>query len=591
MARSRIIWQLYPSYLLIIVLSVLILAWYALDSQRRMFHDKTAADLHARAVLIENQVSNLLAAGDTTSVDPLCKRLGSGSSTRITIILPNGRVIGDSREDPTVMDNHATRPEISEALFSGRGVSTRYSNTLQNDLMYVALRSPAPDKGTATMVVRTSIEVSFINESLHAVRGNLLFAGLVVVLLAAIFSWFVSRRISRPLESLRQGARRFAEGDLDRRLPVGNSEEIGGLAEDMNRMAAQLDQRIRTITRQRSEQEAILSSLVEGVLAVDTDQKIISLNRTAARMLGIDPITAPGRTVQEIIRNSDLHQFVSRSLSASKPIEDEIMLLGDEERLLRATGAVLSDSDGESIGGLIVLHDQTRLKRLENVRREFVANVSHELKSPITSIKGFVETLRDGALDNREDTHRFLDIILRQARRLNAIVDDLLTISRYEKESKEAPLALEQGEIREVIHAAVEACEVSARAGQIKIETECERSLKARINPLQLERAIINLIDNGIKFSYPGSTVRVESSRDETEIRITVFDNGPGIDKSHLPRLFERFYRVDKARSREMGGTGLGLAIVKHVALAHGGRVSVESTPGKGSRFSIHLPI
>ena len=242
------------------------------------------------------------------------------------------------------------------------------------------------------------------------------------------------------------------------------------------------------------------------------------------------------------------------------------------------------------MGALIVLNDVTRIRRLENVRREFVANVSHEIKTPITAIKGFVETLRDGAVGNPEDAERFLGIIENHAERLEAIIEDLLSLSRIEREAERGKIALVEGQVQDVVQMAVQVCEMSARAKEIKIECSCDKDIASKINGPLLEQAMVNLLDNAIKYSAKGSTIWVEASQTAEDIEIDVRDQGCGIEKEHLPRLFERFYRVDKARSRQLGGTGLGLAIVKHITQAHGGQVSVESIPGKGSTFSIRLP-
>ena len=291
-----------------------------------------------------------------------------------------------------------------------------------------------------------------------------------------------------------------------------------------------------------------------------------------------------------MVRNVVLHEFVRNTLSSQKPVEKDIVLYTGGERFIDGHGTVLRDALGKQMGALIVLNDVTRIRRLENVRREFVANVSHEIKTPITAIKGFVETLRDGAVKNPEDAERFLGIIENHAERLEAIIEDLLSLSRIEREAERGKIALVEGRVQDVVQMAVQVCEMSARAKEIKIKCSCDKDIVSKINAPLLEQAIVNLLDNAIKYSAVGSTIRVEASQTAEEIKIDVRDQGCGIEEEHLPRLFERFYRVDKARSRQLGGTGLGLAIVKHITQAHGGQVSVESVPGKGSTFSIRLP-
>ena len=297
-----------------------------------------------------------------------------------------------------------------------------------------------------------------------------------------------------------------------------------------------------------------------------------------------------GRPINEVVRNAALQSFVTEALHSTEPLEQDVELRNEQNRLLRVRGTALKDADQEHMGALIVLNDVTRLRRLERVRRDFVANVSHELKTPITSIKGFVETLIDGAWKDPAEAERFLGIVGRQVDRLNAIIEDLLSLSRLEQEDEESRIALEDGPVRAALLSAIEVCSVKAAEKDLEVELHCDSDLRAAISAPLLEQAVVNLIDNAIKHSEPGGRIEVEGEQRPDGVVIRVRDQGCGIPREHLPRLFERFYRVDKARSRTLGGTGLGLAIVKHIAKVHGGTTSVESSIGKGSVFSIHLP-
>lgn len=588
MRRKRLLWQLYPSYLLITLISLLAVTLYASRALRQFQLQQTKADLESRMHLIQEQVRQRLVVAQPNRVDRLCKDLGKKASTRITVVLPSGKVVGDSEELPEEMDNHADRPEVIEALAAGLGSSVRFSHTLGQDMAYVAI--PVEHGGEVIGVVRTAIPLTSVNRTLATVYVRIAAGGLVVALLAAVVSMVVSRRISRPLERIKEGAERFAHGDLTHKLVTPNSEEIAALAETLNQMAAELDERIRFAVGQRNEREAILSSMVEGVLAVDSGEHVLSLNRAAARLFGINAEQSRGRDLQEVARSPELHHLVGDVLSKRKSVAKEIVVYGDGERFLHVHGTVLYGVEGRAIGALMVLHDVTRIKKLEKVRRDFVANVSHELKTPITSIKGYVETLLDGGMHSGEDVHRFLRIIATQGDRLNAIVDDLLALSRIEQEAERAEIALGRGRIKEVLEAAIEMSHPKTSEKDVRIEVACEEKLEARINGPLLEQAVANLIDNACKYSPAGGTVQVEAVRVETEIVIRVRDQGRGIEQQHLSRIFERFYRVDKARSRKLGGTGLGLAIVKNIAQAHAGRVAVESMPGQGSSFSLYLP-
>jgi two-component system phosphate regulon sensor histidine kinase PhoR len=382
----------------------------------------------------------------------------------------------------------------------------------------------------------------------------------------------------------------FARGDFDHRLPAPDSEEMAGLAEALNQMATQLDSRINTIIRQRNELETVLSSMREGVVAVDNEERIVSMNRAASALFECDLTQFQGRDLREIIRNLPLQQFVRNAISTKEPKEDDILLYQNGERTLNLKSSPLLDASQQHIGALVVINDVTQLRRLENMRRDFVANVSHELKTPLTAIKGFVETLHQGGVDKPEENKRFLGIVNKHVDRLNSIIEDLLSLSRIEQEGERNAIQLKTGFIQDVFQSAVQICRPKADEKKIAINLICEESLSAQVDPTLLEQAVVNLLDNAIKYSEQQSTIRLKADDTHSEIVISVADQGRGIAKKHLPRLFERFYRVDKARSRNLGGTGLGLAIVKHIAQAHGGRVSVDSAIGKGSTFTIHLP-
>jgi two-component system phosphate regulon sensor histidine kinase PhoR len=588
MQRKRLLWQIYPTYLLITLVSLSIVAWYASRSLRQFYTENTKRSLEARANLAGTHLSSLLEKDDFESVDATCKELGRTTATRITVILPSGRVIGDSDEDPALMDNHRDRPEIREALSGQTGVTMRYSYTLKEDFMYLAI--PIVKDGATVALVRTSLPVTYIKTLLNSIYSRIAVGGLIIAVGAAAVTLIISRRLSRPLEELRKGAERFAGGDLTHRLDVPASRETVALAEAMNQMAADLDKRIRTIVRQRNEQDAVLSSMGEGLLAVDENERIININRAAAGLLGIEMAKAEGRTIYEMIRNAELQRFVGSALSSTEPVEGDIILHDGGGRFLHARGTTLRDAEGQKVGAVVVLTDVTSLRRLEDVRRDFVANVSHELKTPITSIKGFVETLIDGAIHDPEDAERFLAIIAKQADRLSAIIEDLMTLARIEQEAEKNQVPLRQCRILGVLEEAVRDCQPKIAEKNISIKLDCRDDVSATINPQLLEQAIVNLLDNAIKYSDPEGVIEIDVKQANAGTTISVRDYGCGIAKEHLPRLFERFYRVDKARSRELGGTGLGLAIVKHIAQAHGGSITVESSPGAGSSFFIHLP-
>jgi two-component system phosphate regulon sensor histidine kinase PhoR len=590
MPRKRLIWQIFPPFLLIILIALATITLLFSRTLDGFYRDETRRGLEAQGQLVVSQIRDAMTSGRTDSLDRLSKALGKESGTRLTVIMPDGRVVADSEESPDRMDNHAARPEIRLALDGQFGAATRYSKTLQQEMMYVAL----PVRGNDRILgcVRTALPISRINQALHTVLFHVVNSGIVIALFAALVSLWVSRRISRPLVEMKLGAERFASGELDRRLPLYQGEELGGLADAMNQMAAQLNDRLRTVIRQRNEQEAVLASMIEGVLAVDHKEEILRINQAAATLLSLKADKIVGRRVQEVIRKPELQQFITASLQSQGSIETDMTLVYQgEERFLQAHGAPLRGADKQTIGALIVVHDITRLRRLENLRRDFVANVSHELRTPITAIKGALETLLGGAKDSPEDNQRFLEIANRQSERLNAIIEDLLSLSRLERDAETVGIDLAEEELLPILESSLQSCSITAEARSVQVRLLCSNELKARVNSPLLEQAVVNLVDNAVKYSHPGRVVTVEGLQEDGWINIRVQDCGQGIAKEHLKRLFERFYRVDAARSRADGGTGLGLAIVKHIVQAHGGEVTVHSTLGEGSVFTISLPL
>lgn len=588
MVNKRLLWQLFPSYVLIAIVSVFAVTWFANRSTREFYFAKTARDLESRARLVTYQVAPLIEAGNRHGIADLCTVLGRQSGTRITIIDADGVVLGDSHEDPARMENHAGRPEVVDALNLRVGVETRFSQTLKKRMMYVAV--PMAEGVKPQAVVRTALTVGAIDDAIGAVYARITFGAIVIIIIAAGLSLFISRRIARPLEKLQRGAERIASGDLSTRLMIGEANEIGSLAHTMNRMRERLDERFQTIVTQKHQEEAVLASMVESVIAVDAEGRLITANAAAVKLLDLDLEGKQGQRLQDIVRHHQLLELVERTIAGAEPIEDEIRLYDPEERFLQVHGTALRDPVGDRIGGLLVLNDITQLRRLERIRRDFVANVSHELKTPITAIKGFVETLLGGALENAADADRFLRLVAKHTERLNSIIEDLLSLSRIE--SQQEDITVERMKIVNVLRQAIDACRVAAQKGKVSVVLTGDETLECVLNSTLIEQAVVNLVDNAIKYSEGGGRVDVRTERTEDgSVAIHVEDRGCGIEPEHLPRLFERFYRSDKARSRAIGGTGLGLAIVKHIALAHGGTVDVRSRVGEGSTFSIFLPL
>ena len=415
---------------------------------------------------------------------------------------------------------------------------------------------------------------------------------LISVTVALGAAAFLTRLIVEPLRvalrDIRRGADQFARGELSRRLSIVEPRELHDLAHTLNRVGVQLRERVEVVERQRKELNATFAAMREGVIVLDQDRRLIRVNDAAEHLLGITRATALGKTVYEVIRNITLQKILDQAFIDQQPVEGDVAIFDPIERSLKVYARLLADTEAVN-GLLIVLNDLTDIQRLENVRREFVANVSHELRTPITSIKGFVETLLDGALEDPIEARRFLEIIDRQVERLSAIFDDLLSLSRIEQQEGRGEFEFENIAVRELLETTLQSFEKRAQEKQIALVLEAGDESIA-VNRNLMEQAIGNLIDNALKLSAEGTKIVVSALSDHAEMVFSISDQGPGIEREHLARIFERFYRVDKGRTRKLGGTGLGLSIVKHIAQVHGGSVEVKSVVGEGSVFSVHVP-
>jgi len=428
--------------------------------------------------------------------------------------------------------------------------------------------------------------------------AKMLLGALVAALGAAFVSWLVSRRVARPVEKMAAGVHALVREAVPGRIEEPDVLEFQTLAAAMNTLSEALSSRLSTTTTQQKELESTLSSMNEAVLLLDHDDRIRLINSAGAALLKIDPRLAVGLSIPEVVGTGSLREFVARAAAVQEPYEEDITIEGDKTKFVHAFKTVIRDDAGGFSAILLVLHDITRLKRLENIRRDFVANVSHELKTPITSIKGFVETLRSGETHDPETVTRFLDIIARHTDRLNSIIEDLLVLSRIEQaenagggaRDEDPGIARENVLVSSIVESVVLVCESRAAKKNIRLDVDCQPDSVAFVNQQLMEQALVNLVDNSIKFSDPNQDVRVQALVVDGRLRLTVTDHGCGIPPEHQSRIFERFYRVDKGRSRAQGGTGLGLAIVRHVATIHGGKVRVQSVPGEGSRFVIDVP-
>jgi len=579
----------HPFFALLILFGLILagLAGYAIDRGSKFATAEAEQELIARAQIAREQASALLQRNDPDELQAFCTRIAAATNSRVTILLPNGRVVADSHEEPTRMDNHADRPEIAAALQNRLAPTRHYSYTLQAEMLYVAV--PLTSNNRVIGVLRTALPTSGLERRLLPLhRGIVLTAGLLFIL-AAISAWLLSRPLRQALVAMRQWSDDLAAGKPLSKLTPAGPAKVADLALALDHLASKLSGQINQVSQQRNELEALFASMVEGVVSVDAEERFQSFNPAALALLCLDPHKAKGKSTLEAVRNLELQRFIRATLGSGTIQEGEIALpdATGANRAFYLRGVPLKTADDQIAGALVVISDVTNLRRLETVRRDFVANVSHELKTPITSIIGFIETLLDGAIDEPESARRFLTIIHQQAKRLHAIIEDLLALSRLEQETG---LALSREPLRPRLAAAIANCQPAATAKAIAIQQECAEDVMARLNPALFEQALANLIDNAIKYSPTGSRVLISATATENEVAVAVNDQGVGIAPRDQSRIFERFFRVDKARSSTMGGTGLGLSIVKHIIQAHDGRVTLESALGQGSTFTIHLP-
>ena len=589
--KTKLIRQIFPAFLVIVVLSLSAVASYSTSYFKLFFLENSEKELMVRAKLLQNQFADILTADpqNLRLIDDRCKDIGNKTGTRVTVILSSGAVIGDSFGETDLMENHLTRPEITAALKGKEGISRRYSATLDKNMMYIAL--PMIKGEHIVAVVRTSLSVSIIDDKIRAVRNSIFLAMLATSLIAAVVSLFVSRHITRPIEEMKKSAAEFAKGNLGKRMAVPDSEELSELAAIMNQMAESLDEKIKAFENRSRELEAVHASMQEGVIAIDKDQRIITINQAAAKIFGFAAQDLKTRYILEAARNVGFQKFIQKALETHEPVEEDILIPGDGDLILNIHSSALYDTDNRRMGTLIIFHDITRIRRLEKMHKEFAANVSHELKTPLTSIMGFIETLQEMLSgNNTEEAGKFLDIIEKNVNRMVALINDLLSLSRLER-LQGTHILFEPHNLASLICRAVNSCESGIRAKNITLNIDCPKDLDAMVDPILMEQAIINLVDNAVKYSAEDKVITISAIKNEGFIDIIVQDKGCGIDKDHLPQIFNRFYRVDKSRSRNEGGTGLGLAIVKHIVQYHRGKIDVQSAREKGSAFKISIPV
>lgn len=564
-------------------------------AQRNEVHRQVEHRLFTAAVLLRSHVRELV--DDITNADEpnrrnslerlqaVVQRLAAESDTRMTIVAADGQVLADSAHDPKTMVNHANRPELIAAAESGKGTAMRASPTLQVDMSYLSL--PIYPHAKSSAQVRVAVELSTIHQRLATMYRFLWLLAFAFAIFAMGTTYFLVRRVTTPLAQLTERAQAIAAGTEQYPVLVHGHDEVGQLAEAFNQMQSELAKRFRQLRENNEQMSTVLASMDQGIVAIDTEQRIVLANDASKEFLNFTIDNAVGRPLLEAVRNRTLHDVVQKCLEKGAPVQAEFESLTRRRRDLVARAIPLPGPS--KFGVVIVLHDITELRRLENVRRDFVANVSHELKTPLASIKAYAETLRLGAVNDPEHNMRFIDRIEEQAERLHQLILDMLHIARVES-GKEA------FDITEVsISEAVEACRIQ------HAETARRKDIEWMIHPPETELYALadedgfntildNLVVNAIKYTPPGGRVSLRWWGEGEYVTIEVADTGIGIAAEDQTRVFERFFRADRARSRDLGGTGLGLSIVKHLCQAFGGSVNLQSQLGQGSRLRICLP-
>jgi two-component system phosphate regulon sensor histidine kinase PhoR len=569
-------------YLALIVTILALLGVYLVFAARALYVDRLAGQLAAQARLAGEAVGpTLQAGGGIDQVDPLVKRLGGPLAARLTIIAPDGTVLGDSIADPRTMENHANRPEVRAAVASGDGTNQRESATLHENFLYVAVPIPA-DPGA---VARVALPLTEVDSAVHRIQRDLIIATGLAALLAVAVTVAVSGWITRPLERLRQRVNAVAAGDLDTAVAPVPTREIGELGAAFNAMTARLRSLVAELEQSRLRLEATLANLSDGVVITDAAGAVLLLNRAAGEMFDVAGEEATGRDFMLVARDHDLAAVLREALATGERREATVDY--GPRRLVLDVSAQRLRGGREQLG-VLVLRDVTELRRLERLRRDFVANVSHELRTPLTSVKALVETLAAGAIDDPAVADDFLGRVVAEVDHLAALVDELLDLARLE--SGRAVLHTETRDPAEAVRRAVERLRPQAERADLTLRTDLPGALPpVAADWTRIDQVMLNLVHNAIKFTAAGGEIVVSAAEQDSFLAITVRDNGAGIARDELPRLFERFYKVDKAR--HSAGTGLGLAIAKHIVQAHGGAITAASELGRGTTITFTLPL
>lgn len=592
MLSSRLFWKIFGAYTSLTIVSATVLVVILSDRQRDIVVERVQQRLHDSAVVLRNDMVDVFTDGPSLELHDTLRQLGEQTGTRMTLVAEDGTVLGDSAEDPAVMNNHRDREELLQARKSGFGVSQRPSPTLRIPMMYYALRVGEQEKPTG--FVRVAMPMESVHAQVALVQRLILITAALVSVVGLVFTYFIVGRIIQPLATLTQAAKGIAGGDLKQEVAAKSRDELGTLADAFNSMSRQLVARIDELQRQGQELaenserlETVLQGMVEGVIAVDDREQILFANHAAHSLFEFVTEDVANRPIWEAVRNPTIQDVIRKALKTRQHERIEVEL----PRTQSIVELITTRLPGEPCPGVIlVLYDVTELRRLANVRRQFVSNVSHELKTPLTSIQAYAETLLGGAIGDTDHNRDFLQRIEEQAERLHALILDLLRLAQIE--SGQDIFEVAAVSVSDVIDACIGERAAAIESKQVTLSTvPPQTEIRVLADAEGLRTILGNLIENAINYTSAGGSVAVRWSAEESMAMIEIEDNGIGVAKEHQPRIFERFYRADRARSRELGGTGLGLSIVKHLTQEFGGSIDVASELGQGSTFTVRLPM
>ena len=577
--KRNLFLKIFFSYLFIVFLSFLVLNLLIKDEIKKVLTAKIEAELLTYAELID--------LSSAQEMSEQLKQIARISGSRVTLVDAQGRVFADSEKNIDRLENHFNRPELQEARLRGKGKSIRFSQSIGVDMLYVAV--PNMSKSQITGYVRLARPLHDVQSVIEKVYQSIFLAIVIVAIISLIIALFISYRLAAPIRAMERFTEKLRQGHPAGTIILKTSDETKKLADNINYLVDELQSKIRLANEEKSKLMTAFTSMTEGVLILDVQNKIEFVNSALSNMLAVQYGDVIGKTLMEAFRDVDLQKAFLKFKETHTTVFEEVTLGGIEPVILNVSISAVQNHPGEE-KVMVVFHDVTRLKRLEKIRVDFVANVTHEIRTPLTAIIGYLETINAGAINNTDDAKRFIDISLKQAQRLNRLVEDLLVISKIEL--GELNFHFEEVSLRDALEGVIPLVEAKVGLKNITIHNKVQENLPhVWADRDRLTQILVNILDNAVKFTPEDGSVFIEAGQKDNYAVLTITDTGIGVPKEEVRRLGERFYRVDRSRSRDLGGTGLGLSIVKHLMIAHGGKIEIESQLGRGTKVSLFFPI